>query len=647
MKHEPSNQFERFLAITLLASLAFAQPLMSLFGRQAEFLVAHRVSGFELLVFTFVLALLTPALIGIAPLLAGRLKAEIQSLVFYFLFAVLSLLISLPLLISAGFQGAAIKLAAGAIAFLSAWLFHRFETVRLFFRYFSVAVLVFPVIFLFFSRASVLLSTEEATQDQQAVSFQSRPDIVFLVLDEFPLVSLLNSELEINRERFPHFARLADQAIWYRAATSPAETTVAAVPAILSGMRPLPASELLPIAANFPRNLFTLLQNDYTMIAYETATRLCPVGRCNGDKQTSTGKPSSGTLLNDLKLIYLHIVTPPPWSKNLPSISNAWSGFARESGGRLEPQQDPGLQHARALADLSQNVSWNTRAREVEQFISAIEPRQEPVLYYMHSLLPHAEWRYLKSGQQYLIEEHWEAMNRSPTPGQEDSWANDSYAVTQQWQRHILQVQYVDTLLGKLLDQLEKTGMLDSSLLVVTGDHGGSFVAGQPRRSINANTLSDISAVPLLIKYPGHQAGQIEDSHASLSDILPTLVDAMGILVDWDFDGISLLSSRDQPQNIQVLQKNGSVFEYALSEHNVHLKDRAAELASVFDVNDSNGMFNIGPAPQLQDHRPEEFSVTEVNKGLVELEGEQLYLNVNTSAPFIPRLVKGVISGLP
>ncbi|MFT7564303.1 MAG: hypothetical protein ACI8ZT_001956, partial [Bacteroidia bacterium] len=174
MKHEPSNQFERFLAITLLASLAFAQPLMSLFGRQAEFLVAHRVSGFELLVFTFVLALLTPALIGIAPLLAGRLKAEIQSLVFYFLFAVLSLLISLPLLISAGFQGAAIKLAAGAIAFLSAWLFHRFETVRLFFRYFSVAVLVFPVIFLFFSRASVLLSTEEATQDQQAVSFQSR-----------------------------------------------------------------------------------------------------------------------------------------------------------------------------------------------------------------------------------------------------------------------------------------------------------------------------------------------------------------------------------------------------------------------------------------------------------------------------------------
>ncbi|MFT5141142.1 MAG: hypothetical protein ACI9CB_002813, partial [Rhodothermales bacterium] len=308
---------------------------------------------------------------------------------------------------------------------------------------------------------------------------------------------------------------------------------------------------------------------------------------------------------------------------------------------------DSGLQHARALADLSQNVSWNTRASEVEQFISAIEPRQEPVLYYMHSLLPHAEWRYLKSGQQYLIEEHWEAMNRNPAPGQEDSWASDSYAVTQQWQRHILQVQYVDTLLGELLDQLEMTGMLDSSLLVVTGDHGGSFVAGQPRRSINANTLSDISAVPLLIKYPGHQAGQIEDSHASLSDILPTLVDTLGISVDWEFDGISLLSSRNQPQNIQVLQTNGSVFEYSLSEHNAHLKDRAAELASVFDENDPNGIFRIGPAPQLQNHRPGEFSVSKQKKGIVQLEGEQLYLNIRTDASFLPRLVKGVISGLP
>ena len=52
------------------------------------------------------------------------------------------------------------------------------------------------------------------------------------------------------------------------------------------------------------------------------------------------------------------------------------------------------------------------------------------------------------------------------------------WLIQQKYQRHLLQVEFTDRLLGRALDELHATGLYDRSLIVVTADHGESF--GRP-----------------------------------------------------------------------------------------------------------------------------------------------------------------------
>ena len=69
-----------------------------------------------------------------------------------------------------------------------------------------------------------------------------RPDVVLLVLDEFPGDSLLGTGGRIDPVRYPNFAALASGATWFRNAYSVYDSTTKAVPLILDGMRPVKGS---------------------------------------------------------------------------------------------------------------------------------------------------------------------------------------------------------------------------------------------------------------------------------------------------------------------------------------------------------------------------------------------------------------------
>ena len=47
--------------------------------------------------------------------------------------------------------------------------------------------------------------------------------------------------------------------------------------------------------------------------------------------------------------------------------------------------------------------------------------------------------------------------------------------MAQSYQRHLLQVMFVDRLVGELIRQLQQENLYDSTLLVLTADHGASF----------------------------------------------------------------------------------------------------------------------------------------------------------------------------
>jgi hypothetical protein len=121
-------------------------------------------------------------------------------------------------------------------------------------------------------------------------------------------------------------------------------------------------------------------------------------------------------------------------------------------------------------------------------------------------------------------------------------WTDDNdYLVRQGFARHLLQVGYMDNLVGRMIQQLEEQGMWEDALVVVLSDHGVAFTPGENFRSPRAATVHEIYNIPLFIKYPGQTEGEISDVNALNMDVLPTIVDALDIQSDWEFDGQSLL----------------------------------------------------------------------------------------------------------
>jgi N-sulfoglucosamine sulfohydrolase len=79
----------------------------------------------------------------------------------------------------------------------------------------------------------------------------------------------------------------------------------------------------------------------------------------------------------------------------------------------------------------------------------------------------------------------------------------------------------LDLMLGVMLEELEASGELDNTLVILSGDHG---IPGIPRGKTNCYDLA--VQVPLLMRWPGHiQPGRTVDDFVSLMDLGPTLLE--------------------------------------------------------------------------------------------------------------------------
>jgi arylsulfatase A-like enzyme len=83
---------------------------------------------------------------------------------------------------------------------------------------------------------------------------------------------------------------------------------------------------------------------------------------------------------------------------------------------------------------------------------------------------------------------------------------------------------YIDSEFGRLYQNLEKSGVLDNTCLVLTSDHGELFERGIIAH--NTVTLYDpVIHIPLLIFPPGNTEHQDIYARTSAIDVLPTLLE--------------------------------------------------------------------------------------------------------------------------
>ena len=133
--------------------------------------------------------------------------------------------------------GSALAVGAVVISAGATGMYHRLPFVRLFLTFLTPALLVFPVVFLSFSPiAKLTVRGQIATLSPPPIT--ATFPIVLVVFDEFPLAALMDENQQIDAVRYPHFAAFAQDATWFRNATTVSGETVLAPPSILTDRYP-------------------------------------------------------------------------------------------------------------------------------------------------------------------------------------------------------------------------------------------------------------------------------------------------------------------------------------------------------------------------------------------------------------------------
>ena len=108
-------------------------------------------------------------------------------------------------------------------------------------------------------------------------------------------------------------------------------------------------------------------------------------------------------------------------------------------------------------------------------------------------------------------------------------------------------VSYVDSLIGRLLQQLESSGLAKNTVICLWGDHG--FHLGEQGLWTKANNYELSARVPLIFCHPGKvKAGSRTDALVELVDVYPTLTELCSMKTPGGLEGTSLLPLMKNPE---------------------------------------------------------------------------------------------------
>jgi len=100
-------------------------------------------------------------------------------------------------------------------------------------------------------------------------------------------------------------------------------------------------------------------------------------------------------------------------------------------------------------------------------------------------------------------------------------------------------IAYVDHHMKRVLDELDRQGVLDDAVIVISGDHGDAF-GEQGIYSDHVNVSNCIHNIPLIIRWPGRTPkGASSQALMYNVDYAPTICDMLDMPIPEDWDGKS------------------------------------------------------------------------------------------------------------
>jgi hypothetical protein len=630
----PTARRERlwaFFELFALVGFAVAQPTLDVLGKAPDFFLFRQAGRGEILILVLAVTVLPALGLWLAEQLAALAGEQARRVVHVAMVTGLLAVIALE----AGKNLTSVRgpalVAIGVIGGLAgALVYARWSGLKLLLHYLAPAPLIFALLFLFVSPVSKLVLPQPGgTVDANAPGVRINPEhpVVMMLLDEFPMTSLLDSKGQIDARLYPNFAKLAGQSTWYRNATAVSGLTNWAVPAMLSGRYPTKAQEeASPTAAQYPDNLFTLLGRSYPIEQQQIVTQLCPADVCKATKDSGPSGAGLKTTLRDSARVFKRVVWPRDVDEN---PTGAWLTADPEADAK--PAVKPGD------SPILKEIEQGNEPGQYYNFVRSIEGTDSPTFYFLHMLLPHQPWHYLPDGRRYT--DRGDGRNAN-------GWTTEEWPPLETRQRHLLQLGETDRLIGQVMRRLQEQGMYDNTLFIVTADHGMSFKPGEfGRRKATPGNVDQVLWVPLFIKSPGQAEGQVTDRNWEHVDLVPTVADLLGIKAPWEMDGVSQAGAEEPRTRKEkwFFSKPGERQEFPGPEN------QAKALHGITDqllkpADGYKGWFEFGPHGDLVGRKASQVGIEPASAGSAKVEKLADYAKVDPGGGTVPAQVAGQVS---
>jgi iduronate 2-sulfatase len=115
------------------------------------------------------------------------------------------------------------------------------------------------------------------------------------------------------------------------------------------------------------------------------------------------------------------------------------------------------------------------------------------------------------------------------------------------WAGYYATVTFMDQQVGRLLDELNRLGLQDDTVVVFTSDHG--YHLGEHEFWQKANLHEQVTHVPLIVSAPGRKTGRAA-TFAELVDLYPTVSQLAGLPIPKDIVGRSLVPALNDPNAV-------------------------------------------------------------------------------------------------
>jgi arylsulfatase A-like enzyme len=259
--------------------------------------------------------------------------------------------------------------------------------------------------------------------------------------------------------------------------------------------------------------------------------------------------PSRACLLTgrnswQLKEAANHICYFPPEFKGWPEAlhENGWMvghtqkgwgpGVALTADGVPRQMTGSAFNQQQTKSSPTDSISRNNYAGNFSDFLSQTSSEQ-PWCFWFGALEPHRGYEFgsgVSKGNKQLTD-----IDHVP------AYWPDTDDVRHDMLDYAFEVEHFDQHVGRMLEELEKRGLLDNTLVIVTSDHGPPF----PRGKGNAYEFANHVPLAMMWKNGIRKPGRVIEDFVSFVDVAPTLLDVAGVSFEQsglqEFAGTSLV----------------------------------------------------------------------------------------------------------